>query len=219
MRLVFVRHAESTANAEGRYQGHSDHELSPRGRDQAERLSSRLADEGFQPTHVYSSPLRRAEQTAAILTRSWSVTVEYLDDLKEYGIGILSGLTDGDIADRYPEIDVEMEWSRQLARIEGAEPLRARRARATRVVERTLALHQDGDVALLVTHGGILTHILAALMGTDRTWEMRVENTAVFDFSIDMARWRKDGDELLIGSNFRINRFNDASHLHRVGGG
>ena len=36
MRLIFVRHAESLANAEGRMQGHADFPLSERGREQAE---------------------------------------------------------------------------------------------------------------------------------------------------------------------------------------
>jgi broad specificity phosphatase PhoE len=213
MRLVFVRHAESTANAEGRYQGHSEHELSQRGRTQAEQLSERFLREGFEPTHVYSSPLARTRETAAILARRWPVDVDYLDDLMEYDIGVLSGLNDAEIAAKYPALDMELEWSRQLAGVEGAEPLQARRARAGRVVERAVGSHQAGDTVLMVTHGGILQHIVAELLGTDRTWGTTVHNTGVFDFSIDKERWSLDGEHLLIGTYFRINRFNDASHL------
>ena len=76
MRLVFVRHGETYANAEERLQGRDDTELSPAGRAQAEKLSLRFEDEGFNPTHVYSSPLRRAAHTAEILTRRWPLEAE-----------------------------------------------------------------------------------------------------------------------------------------------
>jgi broad specificity phosphatase PhoE len=213
MKLIFVRHAESTANAEGRYQGHSEHPLSGLGEAQAEQLSRQFHRDGFEPTHVYASPLMRTRQTAAVLARRWPVEVAYMDDLMEYDIGILSGLNDEEIAVKYPDLDLEHAWTRQLADVEGAEPLRARRARAERVVERALGGHYDGDTVVMVTHGGILQHILAVLLGTDRTWGTTVHNTGVFDFSIDKERWPLDGEHRLVGTYFRISRFNDASHL------
>ena len=80
MRLVFVRHAESTGNAEGRYQGHAEYGLSETGVVQAERLRDRFVDEDLSPTHSYSSPMIRTSETARIAmepwpleTRSWSM--------------------------------------------------------------------------------------------------------------------------------------------------
>ena len=65
----------------------------------------------------------------------------------------------------------------------------------------------------MVTHGGILQHILAALLGMDRTWGTHVRNTAVFDFTIDKSLWAPDRGARLVPVHHRINRFNDASHL------
>ncbi len=213
MRLVFVRHAESTANAEGRYQGHSDFPLSERGKLQAQKLAAHFGREAFEPTHIYSSPLSRTSETAAIVARLWPLGVAYLDDLKEYDVGILSGLTDAEIAAKHPQLDVEQAWSRQLAGVEGAEPLADRRDRAAKVVRHALGGHDDDATVLMVTHGGILQHIVAALLGTDRTWATSVHNTGVFDFTVDKERWSLDGDERLVSRHHRINRFNDASHL------
>jgi broad specificity phosphatase PhoE len=67
MRLIFVRHAETTANAEGRFQGHADFSLSARGQAQAQLLKSRFLVEGLTPTHLYSSPLKRCAETAEII--------------------------------------------------------------------------------------------------------------------------------------------------------
>ena len=60
MRLILIRHAQSVANAEGRWQGKMDFDLSEVGVDQSQRLLKRFTDESIDPTHVYSSPLTRA---------------------------------------------------------------------------------------------------------------------------------------------------------------
>ena len=213
MRLVFVRHGETHANAGERLQGRDDTELSPTGRGQVEKLSSRLEDEGFSPTHVYSSPLRRAAQTADILTRPWPVVAEPWDDLMEHDIGVVSGMTWEEIFEKYPQLDREREASRGLEGVEGAEPLAQRRARAHRVVDAVLERHDNGDVVLLVTHGGILQHLLAELLGTARTWGSWTPNTALFEFTIDLDRWSMDGDTLLSTAFWRIERFKDTAHL------
>ena len=91
MRLVIVRHGQSTANAENRWQGQMDFDLSSEGRKQAESLGARFVSEGFRPKFVYSSPLKRAVHTAEISLPDKRVFE--IDDLKETGIGIFEGLT------------------------------------------------------------------------------------------------------------------------------
>jgi len=60
--LHLVRHGESTFNAEGRIQGHSDVPLSERGCQQSQAVADALVDVLIEA--VYSSPLRRAHETA-----------------------------------------------------------------------------------------------------------------------------------------------------------
>jgi broad specificity phosphatase PhoE len=213
MRLVFVRHAESTANAEARLQGHAEFELSGAGRAQAECLRDRFEAEGFQPTHIYSSPQRRTAETTRIVSRLWTLAVTCWDELMEHDIGIFSGLTWREIEERYPDLAHQFQVSRDWDLVQGAETLAQRRARARSVVETVIQKHANEDVVLLFTHGGILQHMLDALMGTERTWGMNVRNTGVFDFSLDLERWRLNGNSLLNTSHWQIRHFNDASHL------
>ena len=213
MRIVFVRHAETAANAEGRLQGHAEFDLSDIGRAQAEKLYERFQKEGFQPTHVYSSPLRRTAETAQIASRSWPVSITHWNDLKEYDVGIFSGLTWDEIADKFPNVSQEFHNSKDWDFVEGAETLRERSVRAQRVVDMTIKRHTDDDVVLLFTHGGIVQYMLAALMGTDRIWGTPVGNTAVFDFTLDRERWTQGDDGLLNNLYWRIACFNDSSHL------
>lgn len=216
MRLIFVRHAESIANATGRMQGHAEFDLSETGNTQAEMLYQRFRDEGLAPTHVYTSPLRRTARTASIVTRDWSVPVDHWDDLKEHGIGVFSGLTWPEIKQRHPDMARAYTETRNWDLVEGAEKIGQRRARGRRVVDTTLERHANDDTVLLFTHGGILQHMLAALMGTDRTWGVPVKNTGVFDFAIDLDHW-SSGDEIHHNFYWRIDRFNDASHLDGLG--
>ena len=98
MRVIFVRHAESVANAERRIQGHADYELSDEGRAQAALLHARFAVEEFMPTQVYSSPLARCVQTARIATRE---EPETWNDLIEHDMGKLSRMSIETAKDRY----------------------------------------------------------------------------------------------------------------------
>ena len=71
MRLLFVRHGETTWNAEGRYQGRLDTPLSVLGKAQAAALAEHIRSEGVHA--VVSSPLSRAAETAAACARALGI--------------------------------------------------------------------------------------------------------------------------------------------------
>ena len=87
--ISFVRHGETPHNREGRLQGRVDLELSERGCEQAARVASRFA--GHPITNVYSSPLRRARQTAAAIADVCGCEVEVDDRLIELDYGEWDG--------------------------------------------------------------------------------------------------------------------------------
>ena len=213
MRLTFVRHGESTGNAERRLQGHADFELNDVGRAQARALHDRFKREDFQPTHLYSSPLKRTAETAEIVSASWPLAISYWNDLGEQDVGVFSGLTWPEISSRYPDVAEEFEKSRNWDLVEGAETLAQRRSRGGRVVESLLGRHGNDDQLVVFTHGGILQFMIAKLLGTGRTWGVGAQNTGIFEFSFEPESWSKDGDTLNDPVFWRITRFNDASHL------
>ena len=87
--ISFVRHGETAHNRDGRLQGRVDLELSERGLDQAARLAGRFA--GATITNVFSSPLRRARQTAAAIAEVCGCEVEVDDRLIELDYGDWDG--------------------------------------------------------------------------------------------------------------------------------
>ena len=63
MRILLIRHGESTGNVAGRMAGHSDDGLSPQGVQQSMQLGRWLHGQSWPPSHIYTSPLRRAQET------------------------------------------------------------------------------------------------------------------------------------------------------------
>lgn len=92
MRLYLVRHAEPTLA--GRFIGRTDPPLSEAGRAQAQTLAALKVD------HVFVSPLRRAQETAAFVD-AHSTTLE---DLAELHFGDWEGLNWDEIVSRDPAI-------------------------------------------------------------------------------------------------------------------
>ena len=213
MKLRIVRHAESTGNAQGRWQGRDDTLLTDLGREQAAKLRDRFASEGFQPSHIYSSPLSRTLETAQIASSVWDIPIVQVDDLMETDIGAFTGKTWQDIEEQMPEIARQFAVSRNLELIDGAESYVQRSDRARRIIDLVIGEHTDDDSVLVFSHGGIIGHIFAQLVGTDRMWGLGVRNTAVFEFTIAVDRWQLDGHDRANSDLRRINLFNDASHL------
>ena len=213
MNLIIVRHAESTGNAEDRLQGQDDFPLSERGRRQASLLRARFESEGYVPTHIYSSPLSRALETARIATAGWEVPISEWDDLMETDIGVFSGLTWDDVQARFPEMARRFAETRNMDVVEGAETFEQRTERGSRVVDRVMSEHTNDDRVLVFSHGAIMQYQIAQVIGSKRVWGLSVRNTAMFEFTIDADRWQSDGQEIVNLNLWRINRFNDASHL------
>ena len=213
MKLRIVRHAESTGNAQGRWQGRDDTQLTDLGREQAARLGERFLSEGYRPSHIYSSPLSRTFETARIASSAWDIPIVRVDDLMETDVGVFTGLSWEEIELSMPEVSKEFAATRNTDIIEGAESYAQKSERARRVVEWVIADHANEDSVLLVSHGGIMQYIFAQIIGTDRIWGVSVRNTGIFDFTIDVDRWRLDGQNLGNTNIRRIDLFNDATHL------
>lgn len=213
MKLRIVRHAESTGNAQGRWQGRDDTLLTDMGRGQAAKLRDRFSSEGYQPSNIYSSPLSRTLETARIASSAWDIPIVQVDDLMETDIGVFTGKTWQDIEEQMPEVARVFAVNRNLELIDGAETYAQRTDRAQRVIDLVTGEHTDDDSVLVFTHGGIISHIFSQLVGTDRMWGLGVHNTAVFEFTIAVNRWQLDGLDRTNTDLRRINLFNDASHL------
>ena len=154
--LVLVRHGETDWNAESRFQGHADPPLNETGRAQARALATELRREAFAA--LYTSPLQRAAETAAIIGYELALDPRPDDALKEVDVGSWSGLTRADVEQRYPTGFARwLEFGHGWDDGETYDELGARVVTGlTRIAER----HEGGDV-LMITHGGPIRSALA----------------------------------------------------------
>jgi len=183
--IVLARHGETDWNRERRYQGHADTPLNEAGRQQAVVLADALRDEGL--TAVYTSPLRRAAETANIVARRLGLEAEELEALREIDVGDWQGLTVDEVKTRFPE-RLDVAWRSGWPNGETHEQLGARVLPALLDLERR---HAGGRI-LGVTHAGPIRAALAAAARLSpeesRTQIGPLENCAVFRFAIRDGR-------------------------------
>lgn len=178
-----VRHGETDWNRENRFQGHADPPLNDVGRGQARALADRLAGERFDA--VYSSPLRRAYETASILGSAHGVEVQKSDALREVDVGSWSGLTRTEIEAKFP-----VGYGRWLEYGHGWDDGETYDELGDRVVAwfRQIAGAHPGGRVLAVTHGGPIRSALAASAGVGFDEARRsihvVGNCAVVRFAV-----------------------------------
>lgn len=186
--LHFIRHGETTFNAERRIQGQMHHvPLSVRGREQAAAIAEELA-RGSNATLIYSSDLLRTVQTAEIISARLGARLDsppvHTAALRELHFGIAQGCLYDDVA------ELVKDWRLPDNRIEGGETYREMYARVGMYLE-AIRLDPPADEIVLVTHGGTLNAALAFIAGVpveEMQWR-RFDNCALetVSMAIDTA--------------------------------
>ncbi|HIE24551.1 MAG TPA: histidine phosphatase family protein [Anaerolineales bacterium] len=80
-KIVFLRHGESTGNAEGYFQGQGDFPLTKRGQEQTRALAERWLKEKRKFDYVIASPLSRTRETVEILAEKMSFSIDEFDPI------------------------------------------------------------------------------------------------------------------------------------------
>ena len=174
VRLLLVRHGAVPSDGADRYWGRTDVPLSEHGMRQAELLSQRLASENIAA--VYSSDLRRARDTAAIIAEPHDVPVTLRQDLREIDFGQLEGMTFDEIQSTRPGIESLWSGADPGTGFPGGESLESLARRVDSAFRELLADSPEGSV-LLVAHGGPLRALVCQQMGLNvsQWWQIRID--------------------------------------------
>lgn len=165
MQLYFVRHGESEANVQQILANRGlTHPLTEKGRAQAETLAARLGSVGI--THIYCSPLLRAQETGQILSRAWGVPVTLTDALREFDCGIWEGR--GDLEARQGWDAIWHAWHQQHDhdyKAEDGESFNDLTARFGPFIDGLIAQFGSTDARLaLIGHGGLYMSVLPTVL-------------------------------------------------------
>lgn len=165
MRLFLIRHGEPEASARGRCYGKLDVGLSEAGRQSIEAVASAVP----QPDAVYTSPRRRAVESARLLARPHGREPIIDERLAEIDFGELEGLTYDEARARHP--DVYAAWMSRPTEVTfpGGESFARMRERVLDAYAEIRERHGAGSGAVcLVSHGGVNRILLAEALGAPR---------------------------------------------------
>jgi probable phosphoglycerate mutase len=188
--ILLARHGETDWNRDNRFQGHADPPLNESGRTQAAELSAALADEPLAA--AYSSPLRRAFETAEIVAAPHGLGPVPMDALREVDVGSWQGLTRAEVEQRFPE-----QYARWLDYEAGWENGESYEEMGRRVIAGLLELAaaHEGERILAVSHGGPVRAAYALADGITHSEARRrgpvVANAFVAEFAVAEGVFRR----------------------------
>jgi broad specificity phosphatase PhoE len=165
MKLILIRHGETEWNKQRRIQGcRSDTRLSPKGLEEADRLAAALCKERIDA--IYSSPMKRAAETAQIIAEACKMKVEVLNELREIDAGALDGLFERELTGPYETAWKELCSGNATAPLPGGESLQDVQKRTSWAVDRMLEKHIDGTV-IMVAHLLVNLVVVCQVLGID----------------------------------------------------
>ncbi len=167
LKIIVVRHGETIENTQGVCQGQTDGTLSERGIKNNKLLAKELSD--HQIHKIYSSPLKRAADTAKEILKYHSIKFEFRNNLMEWYLGTLQGK-------KFPDDFDIRNLSNDLENVELVNK------RLLYFLEEIRDQHKD-ETIVIVSHGltiKVLTTILKKLPLT-RTAEVKLMKNSGYE--------------------------------------
>ena len=199
--LILARHGETVWNVEKIYRGRADVNLDEVGVKQAGLLGKYLSN--WELEAIYSSPLRRAIDTANIIARYQNIGVHIAEGLIDFDYGELQSLPEQEAKRLYPTIHNEWHNNPHKVKMPGGESLEDVKRRAIEVVNDVLSKYQGSIV--LVAHRVVNKILICSLLGLNNSyfWNIKqdVGGITIFNYA--------DG-------RFVLTRHNDISHLKEL---
>jgi len=159
-RLTFLRHGQSVANRDGIVQGHLDSPLSALGRVQAEAIATAWGREPLRYELIISSPLKRASETAVILSDHLGVPIQLEPQWVERDLGHAQGTRVQDFLGASRGRPARPPFTAAYEDGEGSWDIYLRAVAAVQSVVR-----RPPGRYLIVSHGGILNGALRVILG------------------------------------------------------
>ena len=204
MRLILVRHGETDSNKASLALGRDDVELNGTGRWQAQRVADALQSQPIAA--VYSSPLRRAVDTARAIAERHHLAVEVDEGLIEMDIGEMEGLTFQQVRERYPQfLQLWLGGRAAYEPMPGGERLVDVQERTWQALGRICGGWSQETVAV-VTHNFVLLAILCRVLGLELADFRRLRHNVAAVSVLQV----QNGQMTVLG-------LNDTCHLEAVG--
>lgn len=185
MKIYLLRHGESLDDIEDCYGGIADFPLTDAGRKTAEELAIQLADSGIQV--LYSSPYKRAYETATIAGEALDCEVNVVHNLHERNsYGVLSGVNKAKAKEIFAHIVGQLKhkpgsyYSDEL--IPGAEPRDEFDDRVRKAFDEVVRNAAGYDVIGIVAHGNVTRSTYRNILGVTGKVSLDLLATTVINY-------------------------------------
>ena len=196
--VILARHGETKWNVEEVYRGRIDINLDEAGVKQAELLGEYLSS--LELDAIYSSPLRRALDTANLIAQYQEAGVQASNGLIDLDYGEWQGLPEREVKRLYQALHNEWLANPDRVRMPGGESLAEVRERAVSVIDDVISKY-EGSV-LLVSHRVVNKVLIYSLLGLSNAhfWNIKQDVGGITTF-------------IYGGGRFVLTRHNDTSYL------
>lgn len=186
-KIILARHGETEWNVAEVFRGRIDIELNETGRKQAALLAEYLGNSEIDA--VYSSPLKRALETAEMIASYHQLETEIAPSLIDFNYGKWQGLPHLEVKDKYKELYTEWTKNPHRVKIPRGESLDDVRKRATTVVDGAIAKYKG--TVVLVSHRVVNKVLICALLGLDNShfWNIRQDTCGITTFAYENERF------------------------------
>lgn len=186
MKIFLVRHGETDWNLKGKIQGNTDIELNKTGIKQAYELSNKMLEKNYKFSKIYSSPQKRALQTAKILSENTNIECIVVDKLKEMNLGKWEGLAWSEVRENYPLEYKEWFVKRRYTKTPNGESYED-------MLERVLdslykIIDDNSDNIVIVTHSAVIMSLQCYITNTDfdKMTKFRTDNASILEIDSDL---------------------------------
>jgi alpha-ribazole phosphatase len=158
VKFFLIRHGQTSWNEEGRYQGTKDTDLTRLGIKQAKLVAKYLSRVDF--SNIYSSPLKRALNTANIINKNRSSRIIVRENLREIYFGKWEGMKIDEINQKYNE-DYK-NWLNDPFNNSptGGEGFKELTIRTVKEIENIVNENSDDSNIAVISHGGVILSLL-----------------------------------------------------------
>ena len=155
MTIYIVRHGQTEENLQRILQGHMPGTLTGKGKEQVRKAAELLSKEGIKFTRLISSDLKRAMDSAQIISDELNLPIIPMEILRERDWGKFTGMSIAEATDKYR---VDGKWVFPEGTTETEEGIYERANKALTELQKQFA----DETIIVVTHGQFARNLIAA---------------------------------------------------------
>lgn len=187
MIIYLIRHSESIDDIENCYGGIADFDLTENGKEKVRAYKNEISNFGIEK--IYTSPYKRAYQTAQILNENIKVELKIIEDIRELNsYGILSGVNKELAKNIFSYVFQKAEYKNTGyyfgKTFLGGEDITEFDNRVKRAINAIIKDSEGLDSIAIVTHGNVHKSIFKNILNVNQEIE-KIDDVAITTISCD----------------------------------